>query len=40
MGTSYPYIVLKLGFGPNVSIVSAFFGFVLLNFMGRSGSVS
>ena len=30
MGLSYPYMVLKLGFGPNVSIVSAFFGFVIL----------
>ncbi|MGH7024956.1 MAG: OPT/YSL family transporter [Caulobacteraceae bacterium] len=37
MGASYPYMVLKLGFGPNVSIVSAFFGFVILNMMGRSG---
>ena len=31
MGASYPYMVLKLGFGPNVSIVSAFFGFVILS---------
>ena len=30
MGLSYPYMVLKLGFGPNVSVVSAFFGFVIL----------
>lgn len=30
MGTSYPYIVLKLGFGPNVSVVSAFFGYLAL----------
>ncbi len=30
MGTSYPYIVLKLGFGPNVSVVSAFFGYLFL----------
>jgi len=37
MGAAYPYMVLKLGFGPNVSIVSAFFGFVILNLMGRSG---
>ena len=28
MGASYPYIVLKLGFGPNVSVVAAFFGFI------------
>src|SRR5579863_3515363 len=31
MGASYPYMVLKLGFGPNVSVVSAFFGFVILS---------
>jgi len=31
MGASYPYMVLKLGFGPNVSIVSAFFGFIILS---------
>src|SRR5580658_46665 len=37
MGSAYPYMVLKLGFGPNVSIVSAFFGFVLLNLVGRGG---
>jgi uncharacterized oligopeptide transporter (OPT) family protein len=30
MGASYPYMVLKLGFGPNVSVVAAFFGFVVL----------
>lgn len=30
MGLSYPYMVLKLGFGPNVSIVAAFFGFIVL----------
>jgi uncharacterized oligopeptide transporter (OPT) family protein len=30
MGLSYPYMVLKLGFGPNVSVVSAFFGFIIL----------
>lgn len=31
MGASYPYMVLKLGFGPNVSVVSAFFGFIILS---------
>ena len=31
MGASYPYMVLKLGFGPNVSVVAAFFGFVILS---------
>ena len=30
IGASYPYIVLKLGFGPNISVVSAFFGYLLL----------
>jgi uncharacterized oligopeptide transporter (OPT) family protein len=35
MGASYPYIVLKLGFGPNVSIVAAFFGFVILSLISR-----
>jgi uncharacterized oligopeptide transporter (OPT) family protein len=30
MGASYPYVVLKLGFGPNVSVVSAFFGYLAL----------
>src|SRR5438309_6296636 len=28
MGASYPYVVLKLGFGPNVSVVAAFLGFI------------
>ncbi|MCE9524011.1 MAG: OPT/YSL family transporter [Alphaproteobacteria bacterium] len=36
MGLSYPYMVLKLGFGPNVSIVSAFFGFVILRLIARN----
>ncbi len=35
MGASYPYMVLKLGFGPNVSIVSAFLGFVILSLISR-----
>jgi uncharacterized oligopeptide transporter (OPT) family protein len=30
MGGSYPYIVMKLGFGPNVSVVAAFFGYLFL----------
>lgn len=30
MGASYPYVVLKLGFGPNVSVVGAILGYVLL----------
>ncbi len=36
MGLAYPYMVLKLGFGPNVSIVSAFFGFVILSVIAGS----
>src|SRR5688500_3625513 len=35
MGASYPYMVLKLGFGPNVSVVAAFFGFLFLNLIAR-----
>src|SRR5436190_12992395 len=34
MGASYPYIVLKLGFGPNVSVVAAFFGYLILGIAG------
>src|SRR5215831_16802277 len=30
IGSAYPYCVLKLGFGPNLSVVSAFFGFMVL----------
>src|SRR5215467_264755 len=30
IGGSYPYVVLKLGFGPNISVVSAFFGYLAL----------
>src|SRR5258708_27227330 len=30
IGSGYPYSVLKLGFGPNLSVVSAFFGFIAL----------
>jgi len=30
IGASYPYIVLKLGFGPNISVVAAFLGFLSL----------
>src|SRR5882672_11751048 len=36
MGTSYPYIVLKLGFGPNVSVVAAFFGYLSLGTLFRN----
>ena len=37
VGTVYPYIVLKLGFGPTVSVVSAFLGFVLLRAISALG---
>ena len=30
MGASYPYVVLKIGFGPNVSVVAALLGYVVL----------
>jgi uncharacterized oligopeptide transporter (OPT) family protein len=30
IGASYPYVVLKIGYGPNISVVSAFFGFMAL----------
>ncbi len=30
IGASYPYVVMKLGFGPNISVVSAFFGYMML----------
>jgi uncharacterized oligopeptide transporter (OPT) family protein len=35
MGASYPYIVLRIGFGPNVSVVAAFFGFLALGIIFR-----
>jgi len=38
MGASYPYIVLKLGFGPNVSVVAAFFGYLSLGILFRNFS--
>jgi putative OPT family oligopeptide transporter len=37
MGAAYPYMVLKLGFGPNVSVVSAFFGFLFLKLLDIGG---
>jgi uncharacterized oligopeptide transporter (OPT) family protein len=36
IGGSYPYVVLKLGFGPNISVVSAFFGYLALGIAFRS----
>ena len=34
IGASYPYVVLKIGYGPNISVVSAFFGYIALSFIG------
>ncbi len=36
IGASYPYVVLKLGFGPNISVVSAFFGYLALGIAFRN----
>ena len=36
IGAAYPYVVLKLGFGPNISVVSAFFGFLALGLFSKS----
>jgi hypothetical protein len=30
IGAAYPYCLLKLGFGPDLSVVPAFFGFIAL----------
>lgn len=38
MGGAYPYMVMKLGFGPNVSVVAAFFGFMFLKLFDLVGS--
>jgi uncharacterized oligopeptide transporter (OPT) family protein len=38
IGASYPYIVLKLGFGPNISVVAAFLGFLSLGVLFRDFS--
>jgi uncharacterized oligopeptide transporter (OPT) family protein len=38
IAASYPYIVLKLGFGPNISVVAAFLGFLILGFTFRDFS--
>lgn len=36
IGASYPYVVMKLGFGPNISVVSAFFGYLALGVFSRT----
>lgn len=37
IGATFPYIVLKIGFGPNIAVVSAFFGYLGLRAVGRKG---
>src|ERR1019366_9011059 len=34
IGASYPYVVLKIGYGPNISVVSAFFGYIMISAVG------
>ncbi|HEY3493988.1 MAG TPA: OPT family oligopeptide transporter [Polyangiaceae bacterium] len=36
IGSSYPYVVMKLGFGPNISVVSALFGFLALGLWAKN----
>lgn len=36
IGAAYPYVVLKLGFGPRMSVVSAIFGFLVIGVVSRS----
>lgn len=38
IAAAYPYIVLKLGFGPNISVVAAFLGFLSLGLLFRNFS--
>jgi uncharacterized oligopeptide transporter (OPT) family protein len=40
MGASFPYVVLKLGYGPNISVVSAFFGYIILGIVAAATSVA
>src|SRR5688572_250193 len=39
IGAAYPYVVLKLGFGPNIAVVSAFFGWLALAAMSRGAAL-
>ena len=39
-GASFPPVVLKIGYGPNISVVSAFFGYVILAVAGLATSVA
>jgi uncharacterized oligopeptide transporter (OPT) family protein len=34
VGAAYPYVVLKLGFGPNISVVAAFLGYMFVGLIG------
>ncbi|TAJ11945.1 MAG: OPT family oligopeptide transporter [Planctomycetota bacterium] len=36
IAASYPYVTLKLGFGPNISVVSAFFGYLALGLVAKT----
>src|SRR2546427_11022680 len=35
MGAAAPVVVLKIGYGPDMSVVSAFLGFIAIPLMGR-----
>lgn len=39
IGAAYPYVVLKLGFGPNIAVVSAFFGWMMLSVVAGNASI-
>src|SRR4030095_15837913 len=39
IGATFPYIVLKIGFGPNIAVVSAFFGYLALRTFQRKRSL-
>jgi uncharacterized oligopeptide transporter (OPT) family protein len=34
MGAAYPAVVLRIGYGPNISVVSAFFGYIAITLIG------
>lgn len=39
IGLLYPFVVLKIGFGPNISVVSAFLGFILIALVSKIGGL-
>lgn len=39
MGAAEPYVVLKIGYGPNISLISAFFGYMALGALALIGGV-